>query len=245
MTRLVSVITPIYNPEPDHLLAAYKSLSEQELPPGWDWEWLLQEDGTTDIARELLPSDARLKPATGRQSGVAITRNLALSRAAGELVRNFDQDDLLVPGALSRDIAALQDDGIGWTTSRVLDLYPDGSTVGFDHDPGEGPLDPPTVYEHWRTHDYRLPVHPTTLCIRRDLAVQLGGWMAVPGSDDTGLLVAASIVSRGWFTYETGLLYRKWPGQTSGQTSHTEPIEWHARMKLIDERAQQLSRQAA
>jgi hypothetical protein len=42
-------------------------------------------------------------------------------------------------GALARDIdIPSKHADIGWTTSRVLDLLPDGSTVGFDADPPEG-----------------------------------------------------------------------------------------------------------
>lgn len=65
--------------------------------------------------------------------------------------------------------------------------------------------------------------------------------MAVPGSDDTGLLVAASTLSPGWFFSEVGLLYRKWPGQVSANDAHTEPVEWTSRMELIDQRAEALA----
>lgn len=242
MTSLISVITPIYDPHPDFLTAAYRSLTEQVLPAGWDWEWIVQEDGRTGVAEKILPADdPRLRFQQGRHNGVAITRNLGLSRAAGPLIKNLDQDDVLTPGALARDVAALQDPAIGWTTSRALDLLPDGTTVGFDDELPPGALHHPTVVEHWRTHDYRLPVHPTTLCIRRSLAVALGGWMAVPGSDDTGLLIAAATVATGWFTGEPGLLYRKWPGQVSAGDAHVEPVERALRMRLISERADQLA----
>ncbi len=66
--------------------------------------------------------------------------------------------------------------------------------------------------------------------------------MAVPGSEDTGLLIAASVLTTGWFTGEVGLLYRKWPGQASASPDHTEATEWQARMSLISERAEQLAR---
>jgi hypothetical protein len=88
----------------------------------------------------------------------------------------------------------------------VLDLLPDGTTVGFDSDPPAGRLERGTIVGHWRTHNYRLPVHPTTVCIRRSLVMALGGWMAVPGSEDTGMLVAAGAVSVGHFLSEVGLL---------------------------------------
>jgi hypothetical protein len=118
---------------------------------------------------------------------------------------------------------------------------PDGSTVGFDNDPPEGRLEPGRVLAHWRSHNYRLPVHPATMCIRRPLLTALGGWMAVPGSDDTGLLIAASVLSIGHFTGEVGLLYRKWPGQTTAQAAHYEPATWQLRMELISARADALA----
>ncbi|MGH3097915.1 MAG: glycosyltransferase family 2 protein [Streptosporangiales bacterium] len=242
----ISIITPVYGPEPSHLVEAYESIASQELPDGWSLEWLVQEDGQSGVAQEILPDHDWIIHGTGRRGGVAICRNLALSRARGELIKNFDQDDVFTPGVLRRDIDVLSTESdVQWTTSRVLDLLPDGSTEGFPNDPPAGRLAPGVVREHWRTHDYRLPVHPTTMCVRRPLVVALGGWMAVPGSDDTGLLVAASMISTGWFSSEVGLLYRKWPGQVTASETHTEPVEWHARMQLIDQRAEELARTPA
>ena len=239
---LLSVITPVYQPVAEHLRKAFESLEAQKLPPGWDWEWVVQEDGDTGVCQSLLPKDPRITTGTGRHSGVAITRNLALARSRGTYVKNLDQDDILAPGVLARDIEVLEDNpDVQWTTSKALDLLPDGSTASFEGDPSAGRLTPGLVVELWRARHYRLPVHPTTLCIRRELVTALGGWMAVPGSDDTGLLIGASVVSTGYFHGETGLLYRKWSGQESAQPRHTEPVEWNARMSLIDERAVSLA----
>jgi len=62
--------------------------------------------------------------------------------------------------------------------------------------------------------------------------------MASPGSDDTGMFIAASLVSTGYFDAEVGLLYRKWPGQETASAGHTEPDEWQARMRLIKDRGE-------
>jgi glycosyltransferase involved in cell wall biosynthesis len=237
----LTVITPVYKPVAAQLQEAYESLREQALPDGWDWEWIVQEDGAAGDARAILPADDRIVHGDNRHGGVAITRNLGLARAKGQLIKNLDQDDVLTPGVISRDIEVMVSrPDVQWVTSRVLDLMPDGSTVGFEGDPPEGPLAPGFVHEYWQAHNYRLPVHPTTICLRRKLLTALGGWMAVPGSDDTGLLVAASVVSTGYFLGEVGLLYRKWPGQVTAGAAHTEPVEWKLRMSLINERAQSL-----
>ncbi|GAA5105015.1 glycosyltransferase [Nocardia iowensis] len=244
MDRLISVITPVHNPDPEHLKAACDSVTTQDLPAGWSLEWVIQEDGDSGIAEEILRGvDDRIVFRTGRKGGVALTRNLALANSRGELVKNLDADDVLTPGVLVRDITNLlspENSEVGWTTSRLLDLLPDGTTVGFDNDPPHGKLVPGAVLDHWRTHNFRLPVHPTTICIRRPLVTALGGWMGVPGSDDTGVLIAASIVSAGFFDSEVGLLYRKWPGQETAKADHKHPDEWRARMSLIDERANAL-----
>ena len=237
----ISVITAVYDPHPDHLREARNSVAAQRLPPGWNLEWLVQEDDRSDTAEQLLGAEPWISHGRNRHGCQAITRNLALAASRGELIRNLDQDDVITPGALARDIAVLEaHPDVGWATSRVLDLLPDGSTEGFDHDPQVGRIERGAAVQHWRSHGYRLPVHPTTLCIRRSLAVALGGWMAVPGSEDTGLLIAASVLTTGWFTGEVGLLYRKWPGQASASPDHTDTIEWQARMSLISERADQL-----
>jgi hypothetical protein len=244
MTSLVSVITPVSAQAASYLPRAYESLVAQEPPDGWDWEWLPQEDGETGSVRRLVSeNDPRIRPGMGRHGGPAVARNLALARARGSLVKVLDADDMLVPGALNRDIRILSEySDVIWTTSRVRDLLPDGSTVGFEHDPPEGKLIGMEVFHRWREHDYQAPVHPGTLCIRRSHLLALGGWMALPASEDTGLLISLSIIGIGYFISEAGLYYRKWPGQKTGQAAHADPAERAARMKLIEDRAEALLR---
>ncbi|MBT2383091.1 glycosyltransferase [Streptomyces sp. ISL-11] len=242
MTNLVSVITAVHAPGAEFLPAAYKSLVEQQMPDGWDWQWIIQEDGETDAVTPYVPDDPRVSFGQGRQGRAGVARTMALSRAEGRYVKVLDADDMLTPGALARDLGALTDHpGVSWATSRVLDLLPDGSTVGFDQDPPEGVLDRGSVLQHWKAHDFRAQVHPATLFVRRDLLLALGGWMALPASEDTGLLLALSAVSRGWFTADTGLLYRKWPGQVTSQAAHVHEGERIARMAVVEARAQMLA----
>ncbi|WP_233558936.1 glycosyltransferase family protein [Micromonospora radicis] len=160
----------------------------------------------------------------------------------GEYVKVLDADDQLTAGALARDNAAFEaHPHIGWTTSRVLDLMPDGSTIGWDKDPDGGPISRGAVLAFWQANGYRAQVHPATLCIRRDLLLALGGWMALPASEDTGLLLAASAVSAGYFAREHGLLYRKWPGQVTSQAARRAPVEYEGRMRIIEARAEALA----
>lgn len=243
MAKLVTVITAVHGPGAHHLPAAYKSLlAQDDLPDGWDWEWVLQEDGETNDVLPYVPDDRRVSFGQGRAGRAAMARTIGLSRALGDYVKVLDADDMLTPGALARDLTALLNNpGVSWATSRVLDYLPDGSTLGFDQDPPEGVIGRGTVLDHWKAHDYRAQVHPATLFMRRDILLALGGWMALPASEDTGLLLALNAVSRGWFTAETGLLYRKWPGQVTNQAAHVNQGERDARMTVIEARASVLA----
>jgi hypothetical protein len=242
MSRVISVVTPVFAPVPDYLTAAYRSLCGQRLPAGWTWQWVVQEDGRSGEVARILPADQRISLGSGRRAGDAVTRTMCLSRAAGELIKVLDADDQLLPGALAREIGIhtrLAD--IGWTAACALDLWPDGSTAGFAGNPAEGRIERGDVLSYWQSHGYQAQVHPATLCLRRELVFALGGWMALPASGDTGLLLAASALTRGYFIAEPGLLYRKWPGQMTSQAEHTDHIERPARMAIIGERARALA----
>ncbi len=244
MTHLISVVTAAHPPALPFLREAYDSLERQTLPPGWDWQWAVQEDGQTGQVAAALPDDPRIRAGSGRQGGPGVARTMALTRATGSLVKVLDADDQLLPGALARDIAVLSDHPeVGWTTSKALDLLPDGSTVAWDHDdPPDGHLDGREVFEYWLDHDYRAQVLPGTICIRRELLLAVGGWMALPASEDTGMLLAAGVISPGYFIAEAGLLYRKWSGQATAQAAHVDPGERHDRMAIINARVRAMQR---
>ncbi|SCE18639.1 Glycosyl transferase family 2 [Streptomyces sp. DvalAA-14] len=240
--RRIDVITAVHPPAAPYLADAYKSLCAQELPAGWEWHWIIQEDGYSDAVTPYVPDDPRIAFHQGRPGGPGVARTMALAHASGPYVKVLDADDQLTPGALARDLAVLEaDPALGWTTSRVLDLLPDGSTAGFDQDPADGPTERGAVVAFWKANNFRAQVHPATLFVRRDLLLALGGWMALPASEDTGLLLALNTVAQGYFTREYGLLYRKWPGQATAQTHHTHEAERTARMAVIEARVNSLA----
>ena len=255
MSATLSVITPVHAASAEYLSATHASLVDQELPAGWSWEWVVQEDGQTGLLDRHLAdwaaADPRIRPSSGRAGGPGVARTLALARSRGTLIRTLDADDVLPAGALGRDVAALvARPAIGFVTSAALDLLADGRLVppavgrraplrgvrGREGEPA-GPWVRGSVLDHWRRHDHRLPVHPATLCIRRELVLAVGGWMALPASEDTGLLLAANAIRDGYHLATVGLHYRKWAGQATGQPAHTEPSEQASRHALIEQRA--------
>ncbi|MFF9802689.1 glycosyltransferase family 2 protein [Streptomyces rochei] len=243
MTRTLSVVTPVHKAAIDFLPAAYASLRAQDLPEGWVWEWLVQVDGgdEADVPPDIR-ADPRVKVGSGRRGGPGVARTLAWGRSLGELVKVLDADDVLPKGALSRDIDVLEENpSVGWTVCRVLDLMPDGSLQHYTlGDPEPGLLVRGELYAYWsRTH--RPMVHPASLCIRESLLAEIGGWMALPASEDTALLMALDVMADGWFIGEPGLHYRKHPGQTTGHPDHRGGTEWEARMGAIRKRTDALT----
>ncbi|MFB7837767.1 glycosyltransferase [Nocardia brasiliensis] len=236
---LISVITPVWQPRADWLVDAYGSLISQQLPEGWEWEWMIQfddEQGELPLPAAAL-ADSRVKPGYGPHGGPGTARNLALERSAGAFIRNLDSDDTLTPTALADSINVLTTHPeVGWTTCRALDLLPDGSLTGFDADPAEGLLPRGYVFDWWQSHEYLLSVHPTTVCIRRELLIGIGGWMALPSAEDTGMLLVASVVAPGWFLSSVGLHYRQHPQQLTRSNLHAEskPV----RRKFLVDRVQ-------
>jgi glycosyltransferase involved in cell wall biosynthesis len=227
MSHVISVITAAHVCSVPYLLDAYESLVAQELPAGWSWEWLLQEDGRTGAVAAAVPDDPRISAGSARPGGPGVTRTMAMARAKGALVRNLDADDKLLPGAIARDIAVLTErPTVGWTTSRLLNWLPDGKAVRWRYqNPDEGVLTRGDLFESWRSNGWFLPVHPVTICIRRDLLFALGGWMALPCAEDTGLLIAASVAADGYFITEPSLLYRNHPDQMTGQVDHVDGLD--------------------
>ncbi len=237
----ISVVTAVLAGRHQHLPELYASLQRQELPPGWQWQWIVQEDGQTGRVFELLPEDdPRISMATGPHAYPAGARTLALTRANGVLLRAVDADDVLPDLALGRDIETLlEHPEIGWCTSAALDLLPDGSLRTGPRDPNPGPLPSGCLAQGER--DGWLQVLAVTMTTYKELVWFLGGWAAVSG-EDVSLLLAAEAVSDGWFIAEPGLFYRRWDGASTVHLDKLGQMPPSARREVILGRASALRR---
>lgn len=100
---LISVLTPVFNPPPDHLSAAIRSVQDQFYPR---WELCIADDASTDpavidILRHATERDHRIKLVQREQNGhISAASNSALRLATGQFVALMDHDDLLPPHAL-------------------------------------------------------------------------------------------------------------------------------------------------
>lgn len=110
---LISVLTPVYNVDPQWLSQTIESVIAQVYE---NWELILVDDGSTNPrTRYYLDTltdgslDRRCLLVRREDSGgISTATNEALSRAQGEFVALLDHDDLLHPRALWDFVAALQ-----------------------------------------------------------------------------------------------------------------------------------------
>jgi glycosyltransferase involved in cell wall biosynthesis len=220
---LVSVLTAVHGDRADVLAAAGASVRAQELPAGWRLEWVVQEDGPDPgLAGAATGSEYA---ANGEQLGVAVTRNLALARVRGELVRVLDSDDLLLPGALAEAIEAFTaHPRIHWVSGRpalahgsYFQLLPEGV-----HRPG-------VIGAYVREHR-RAPIHCAGLTARTATVRALGGWCANPRAEDIELVAALSELTPGYVSAAPSWLYRSHDGQT---VRHSRWRELHAESYLM------------
>lgn len=210
----ISIITAVLAGKHQYLHEAYDSLASQEMPVGWDWQWVIQEDGESGIPLADLPDDPRISTGTGPRGRAAMARTIAIGRANGLLLRTLDADDVLPAGALNRDITTLMTHPeISWCVSPALDLLPDGTLRAGPRDPDAGPLPPGYLAEGEQAG--LLQVVGTTMCTYTQLVRALGAWQALPREEDVALLLAAEAVADGWMLAEVGLHYRRWPGNTT------------------------------
>lgn len=221
----VDVVTAVHAAYARFLPSAWASLRDQIHP---HWTWFVQVDGPGAPVLEMLSrcgaaQQARVRVAmNGTHEGPATTRNIALGRAGAPLVHNLDADDELEPAALSLLVGALQADAAaGFAIGQVRDLLAAGELREHPLPVRPGVVARGALVATWTTgaDGYRLPVHPAGIMWRRALLLSVGGWSALHGMEDTGLLMAASAISAGVLLDAPTLRYRRHPDQRSAQKS--------------------------
>ncbi len=100
---LISVIMPVYNPEPHFLAAAIASVQAQLYP---HWELCICDDASTSetvqrILSQAVAQDSRIKLVRNTANGhICVATNNALALASGAWVTFLDHDDVLAEHAL-------------------------------------------------------------------------------------------------------------------------------------------------
>lgn len=211
---LVSIITPLYQPVLRHLRETVRAVADQKLPAGWSSEWIVQEDGPNCTANDAVPALSSVSyHANGSHLGVAATRNIALSRARGQLVQVLDQDDYLLPHALVTLIPHFEDPAMHWAVGQADDLHEDGTRTNWDSTHPFGPIAPGLVNSTAIERGGNWAIHCAGLMLRTEVLRALGGWVASWGDDDIVMFAGLSEVAPGYNDPALTWLYRQHPGQ--------------------------------
>lgn len=216
----ISIVTAAYGPTATYLGDTLKSVKAQELPTGWELEWVVQEDGPDpSLATQFDALDFARYEANEAQLGLAMTRNLALSRATGDLVQVLDHDDVLLADAFATLIPRFADRSIHWAIGQADDLLSDGSRASFSSMLDHGVIPAGRVNEWAAENGGNWPIHCAGLMMRTATLRALGGWAATPADDDLAMFAALSEVVDGYNDPALTWLYRQHPNQTHKKQS--------------------------
>jgi glycosyltransferase involved in cell wall biosynthesis len=211
----ITVLTAAYAPSAHHLAATAASVRSQVLPTGWDLEWVIQEDGDHPRLGPTFVGDPIARyAANGMQLGIGSTRNLALSRATGDLVQVLDHDDILLPDALALLIGRFEQHPIHWAVGAADDLLEDGTRKSWDSAMPFGVIPAGAANQWAQDHGANWAVHCAGLMIRTNSLRAVGGWAGAPVDDDIVMFAALSELGDGWNEKTVTWLYRQHPLQT-------------------------------
>ncbi|CUH42699.1 glycosyltransferase [Ruegeria atlantica] len=165
---LISIVTPVYNVDPDLLRKAVHSVERQTYG---NWEICLCDDGSTredtkETLRNLAVESDRIKVKWSSQNeGIAKATNAAIALAEGEFVGFLDNDDELHPSCLEEYVAVINDQ------PSVEAIYSDENKIDL-----EGRQSQPFLKPDWSPRYFLEAMYVGHfLLIRRDILQKIGG----------------------------------------------------------------------
>ncbi|MGH9456545.1 MAG: glycosyltransferase [Thermoanaerobaculia bacterium] len=170
MTPDVSVVLPLWRPEPDHLREAIRSVLAQTLER---FELIIVEDPSdrpgAAIVRELADERVRYVPNATRTS-IVEQHNRAVSLARASLIARFDGDDVCEPERLAKQKDLLDaHPEIGVVGCQLLVIGSDGTPVGLRHYP-TGPAEIRAAFRRYN------PIANPGVMFRSRIVDEHGGW---------------------------------------------------------------------
>jgi glycosyltransferase involved in cell wall biosynthesis len=180
---LISILMPVYNPDPSELKQAVDSLLWQAYP---HWELCLVDDKSKN--RDYLKVLGRLRDRRIKvhlnpiHVGIAGTSQHALEKASGDYIALMDQDDELCPDALFSFVIALQKQDIDYFYSDRDMISSAGDRFMHFMKPGWSP-------EYLLSFNYACHFE----IYRKSLVANVGGFRkGYEGSQDYDLVLRAT-----------------------------------------------------
>lgn len=128
-TGLVSIIMPSYNTAP-YIKETVQSVLDQTYI---NWELIIVDDCSTDNTDEVLSTikDERIRYFKNeKNSGAALSRNMALREAKGQWIAYLDSDDLWLPEKLEKQIDFMEKNRYAFSYTNYEEIDVDGNKTG-------------------------------------------------------------------------------------------------------------------
>lgn len=239
---LISIIVPVYRPEPVHFMEMIRSVTEQtygkwqlcladgsEEDDGFDGSGGIRKNAVClgDLVREVSGKDERVAyRKLERNLGISGNTNQALAMAKGQWIAMVDHDDLLEPEALAEAVRLLRKEpkaGFIYTDSDLTD--PDG--IKFYNALLKPDWSPETLYSaNYITH---------FSMIRKDLIEDAGGFdPQMDGAQDWDIFFKAAERTE-VICHIPRVLYHWRAARTSTASSvETKPYALDAQLRAIN-----------
>jgi len=202
-TPKVSVVMPVFRPDPHYLAQAIDSVLAQTLA---DWELVIVEDPSERDGRAVVEArrDARIRylPNAARTS-LARQHNRAVAEARAELVARFDADDLCEPDRLEKQAAFLErHPGIDVLAIQLTIIDAHGAVIARR----DYPLEHEAIVRAMRRYN---PIAGSNAMFRRRLVAAVGGWREASERPAQDYEWYSRVASRGYrFAVHPGRLVR-------------------------------------
>ena len=131
MNPTVSVLMPVWRPQPEFFRQAVESLLAQTLE---DWELVIVEDPSDQSAAQLLKTlaDARIQHhVNARRTSIVDQLNAGLAHCRADLVARFDADDICHRHRLERQVEFLRSHrGVSVLGTQLTVIDDSGNEIG-------------------------------------------------------------------------------------------------------------------
>lgn len=207
------------------------------------WHLVVDGPGRREDLDPIVLSAAASVTILGRQYGLSVARNVALTRCEHPLTMPLDGDDLLhasTAAQASRLLAA--NANIGWVSGETKFLYETKDRLHPEEGRRQGREDGtarewPAGSLQYRPErpcvgDEQTAFCPNAAVIRTELILKAGGWPASPAAEDKALLLRVSRMAGGQQLAETLLTYRIWGNQMTSTESYADMIAVGARFNM-------------
>ena len=225
---LFSILVPIYNTDPEYLIAMIRSVQNQIYP---HWQLCLVDDcSPKSYLRGILEHEAEQDERITIQlndvnQGIALTTNDALAMAKGDYVALLDHDDELSIDALYENAKVINH------TPSVGLIYSDEDKMDMQGKREEPYFKPDYSPDLLHTNNY--------IChfsvIKKTIAVDIGGFReGLDGSQDHDLILRAAVQAER-VIHIPKILYhwRKIPGSTA-VVYDSKSYAWEAGRKAVE-----------